>query len=95
MICKKHVVGNVMATNCPVCLLDKVIRENKLLKMQMPFYKMLVDKQCYYPQGIGIKMWKRAFPNFYAWLMDNGFRYDKTKDKTIRRTVIRGKQNGN
>ena len=72
--------------------LEKLIRQNKDLKKIMPFYKILTDKMTMQSDGVSMPKWKKAFPNFYAWLMDNGFRYDATKDKTIRRTVSKRKE---
>jgi len=58
-------------------------KQKQDLQKIMPFYKILTDKINMQSEGVSMQKWKKAFPNFHGWLMDNGFRYDKTKDKSI------------
>jgi len=36
-------------------------------------------------QGLPIEEWKIKYPNFHSWLENNGFVYNKAKDRTIKR----------
>jgi len=42
------------------------------------FSKMIKDVE-----GMDIKEWKEKYPNFYKWLIKNGFRYVPALDKSI------------
>jgi len=48
------------------------------------FSKMIKDVE-----GMPIEEWKLKYPNFYEWLIRNGFEYNKTKDKTIKKEEVR------
>jgi len=47
--------------------------------MSDDFSKLIKDVE-----GLSIKVWIKRYPNFYAWLMKNGFRYNPKLDKTIK-----------
>ena len=43
------------------------------------FHKLIKEVE-----GWDIKKWKKIYPNFYKWLMKNGFRYNKELDLNLK-----------
>ena len=58
--------------------LIKSLEQNKEKNNIKDFSELITDIN-----GLPIDKWKKKYPNFYKWLIHNGFEYNPKKDKSI------------